>query len=1022
MASLRLRLVLFFGVTLAATLAAFAVGSGLAQEQRARGAQLAQAELIARLGARQLEREFRAEDLASPGPRLQSWINALVQSARLHSAELIGRDGRVILRSEGNRAQPRIVPSGAPRRVLEDDAPHSAIDERGAAAWAPLHLGGEAGWVRVELDETGAEASPLAPRAALLWASALLLGGCAAFFLLLAGPTRALEQAADHARGEDPAQPPLDLPVAWRELKQLELALNHSSRRSAERIAALEASERRLARLLGPISSRVFEVDCDLVATYLNPAWTQDSERPLGALIGTSLPRLLDAEREGVLREKLFALMRQRHDASIELAVAGPRGETRWFDLRLCPRFEGESLVGFSGSAEDVTAEKLVGSERAAAKRTVDEANRMKSTFLANMSHELRTPMNAIIGMTDLLLESELDAEQRKLLENARSAADNLLGIINDVLDFSKIETGRLDFEQIPFGIRDCVEHAVASHRTAAAAKGLLIEHRIDPTVPVTLEGDPHRLRQVLQNLVGNAVKFTESGHVVIRASAVSVSAGACVLRFSVEDTGIGIPLGDQERIFSAFSQADSSATRRYGGTGLGLSVASRLVERMGGRIAVISTPGEGSTFSFSARFTRPRVLTDFTAAVPADSLRIMIAGENAFENSHMEETLASWQMRAQAESNGALLLERLRHASSSDEPFHVIVLGDRLSDMDAFEFARRVRGDPAIQSPAIILAASGGQRGDAAQCRQIGINAYLTRPLQPLDLLDAILLAVVRRRDAPLITRHSLREQRRSLQILLAARADYPFVAPQLERLGHVVHRAENGLGAIQSCQAANFDVVLLDAMLEAPDALTVLAHLHANTEGRAETHVIALVPEGQHKLGESLDAAGADVVLCSPPATVSLVAALRRLGDASKPRQARPAKAVQQLRVFDADRAREYLDNDEELLAELIRVYLDGDQGLRARLRQALELGDLRAAHAAVHSIAGSVGSFMAESALAATAKVESRCRDGRAADIGEDLALLWQELDKLADALRETLLSAPALGHTSNPQSLG
>ena len=618
--------------------------------------------------------------------------------------------------------------------------------------------------------------------------------------------------------------------------------------------------------------------------------------------------------------------------------------------------------------------------------------------------------MNAIIGMTDLALETALSDEQRSFLGHARTAAENLLAIINEILDFSKMESGRLDFEHIPFGLRDCVEQAFATHRDIAARKGLLMEYRVDPTVPDALEGDPHRLRQIIQNLLSNGLKFTDHGHVVARITAEQVSDAECVLRVSVEDTGVGISDGHQHRIFEAFTQVDESATRRHGGTGLGLAVARRLVERMNGQLELASsTPDIGSTFTFTVKLTRQPGADTEALDVPLETLRIMLAGDADYEVKSLLDALCSWQLKPEVEALGMRVLARMRQGTSGDRPFHVLLLSDRLKDMDAFELARRMRSDAAIRQPTIILAATSGQRGDAAQCRQIGIDAYLTRPIKPLDLLDAIMLAHHKDNRERLVTRHSLREQRRSLQILIATREDGKNVAHQLEQLGHVVHWVSNGVEVIESCHAAHFDVILLDGLLGSPDAMTVMVRLQ-EMKTRGESPVIALVPRGYGELAMSLESAGVSRSLESPPSIAALVTTLRNLGPSGPPRPISPDPStivnVGGLKICDSDKALTYLDNDSDLLRQLIQVYLESDMSLRMRLREAVALGDLHAAHSAVHAIGGSVGSFMAEASLAVVARIETRCRSGNSNGIKEDLQALWVEMDRLATALGSIL----------------
>ena len=1015
--TLRARFATLTGAVLLAALALHAVHAGIAQREDARNALRVRAESLAGLTAAQLRSQFSPQDAANTGQEIRARLESFTRLPGFRSIALIGAEGRIRLRVDHALRRAVTPPEDERSPPPKTYALAATGGERAVVAWAPMWPAPQRAWVRLELDalET-AEGSDTFLIDSLQAAALLALAGIALTLFWLHKPLSDIARASEFPNqlGAD-AVPPLTLNDGSHELKRLEHGLNDAACRLARSHSDSEIVMQRFLCVMEQLGELVFETDDELRTTYLNPAWQALRKQPTSELLGRPLPDLLQPARSDALRVELLELAAGEGDlCSMPLQVADDDGEPRWLSFRIRPAGNGNEQSGYVGSLADISAQQQAEFGLRESIENAEEASRTKSAFLANMSHELRTPMNAIIGMTDLVLESTLDSEQRHFLSSARAAADNLLGIINDVLDFSKIEAGRLDFEQIPFGLRDCVEQAVAAHRESARSKGLVIDYRIDPTVPDALEGDPHRLRQVLQNLIGNAIKFTDAGHVVTRVSAVNSEREEALIHFAVEDTGIGIAEDQQDWIFDAFSQVDASATRRYGGTGLGLSVARRLVERMQGTIEVVSRLGKGSTFSFNARFARTPEHSEGTSSPPLESLQIMLAAESDFEIGHIAEGLIGWQMRPEVETLGMRVLARMRHASSSDAPFHVLILGDHLGDMDAFELSRRLRADPAIQPPVIILAASSGQRGDAAQCRNIGIDAYLTRPLQALDLLDAIMLSLSRHRDGPLITRHSLREQRQSLQVLVAADDSGRNLAQLLERLGHVVHSVNNGVEAVESCHAARFDVILLDALLGSPDALTVLVRLRAMESGSEQpTPVIALAPDGYAELASSLAAAGADETLRSPPATAALVSALRHLTSAA-PSPADEGDDGEQrenvLHVFDVARALEYLDNDEDLLRQLIGVYLEGERGLRMRLREALAQGDMRAAHPALHAIGGSVGSFMADATLAAVARIEARCREGNATDMGSELQQLWQEMDRLASALQEVLEQAP------------
>lgn len=621
------------------------------------------------------------------------------------------------------------------------------------------------------------------------------------------------------------------------------------------------------------------------------------------------------------------------------------------------------------------TAELVEARDRAMA------ASRAKSAFLANMSHELRTPMNGVIGMTDLALDTALSSEQRDYLETAKSSAEGLLAILNDILDLSKVESGKLELESVPFSMDELLGQIIRPFAVSADRKGIELICHTAPDLPELLVGDPGRIRQILSNLIGNAIKFTESGHVLVDIGHEPLPGGGITLRADVSDTGIGIAREKQAAIFESFTQGDGSTTRRFGGTGLGLSISATLAALMGGRVWVESEINEGSTFHVTMRVGVGAAIPTTSAPADLPRLPVLVVDDNLANRRLLIEMLARWQMLPHAVDNGASALDALEAASREGRPYALVLLDANMPEMDGFAVAQAIAARPSLAGATIMMLTSSGDYADASSCGDLGISAYLVKPVRHAELHEAIVMALAAKESAPHSQRASAAPEVhapvRQARVLLAE--DNPVnqrvAVRMLTRRGHHVTLVDNGRAAVDAVEREPFDIVLMDIQMPEMSGLEATAAIRAReAETGGHVRIVAMTAHALKGDRERCLEAGMDGYLAKPVDRLQLFDAVEQ--------SPAPAPAAPERAPFDADRILSRFDGDVDLLRELGHLFLEVCPGQLANIRAAMDARDCERLAAGAHTLRGSAGTLGAEQVVAAAEALE-RVANGREMD---------------------------------------
>jgi two-component system sensor histidine kinase/response regulator len=781
----------------------------------------------------------------------------------------------------------------------------------------------------------------------------------------------------------------------------------------------LAAFSQEVDRLLPGVRSALYLVNADTLEFDLrlvnDESWRGDLER-------------VGAEQ---IRTGLFAwALRSARPATLETWVAERPVQVTILPLVTVGTVVGLCLLVREGDQQDISVEhvkmmSMLGTQFAFVlenvrlfKRLEDQnrdleralqAARLKSEFIASMSHEIRTPMNGVCGMTDLLLGTSLSPEQHEFADAVRRSAAALLEIINDLLDFSKIEAGKMRIEAVDFDLSALVEEATLLLGPGAAAKGLELACLVESDVPRCLRGDPGRLRQILVNLIGNAVKFTEAGEVVIRAALVEQSDTQMTVRFSIRDTGVGIPPDQMNRLFREFSQVQGLHRPQTEGTGLGLTISKRLTEMMQGEIGVESQLNRGSTFWFTVRLGCPPVTSQDVQRPEFPNVRVLVVDDNATCREFLQHRLRGWRMRADAVGSGDAAFARLRDAASADDPYRLCLVDAQMVDVDGQALAEQIEAEPDFDATALVVMASLGKCNGAANGAQSGATR-LQKPIREAQLVDSFVDLLAQGRTKPQREARPARDREQQdvvtggCRVLLVEdnRVNQLVARGLLVKMGAQVDLARNGWEAIQALDRQDFDVIFMDLQMPEMDGYEATNEIRRRRDKSRSTPIVAMTAHAMHEDRERCLAAGMDDYLSKPVTFEALKAVLGRwhgmqstsAGLASDG----PGREQGAADIFDNEAALAHAGGDTELLLDLIGIFQAESVKVLDEIRDALAAGDSTVVERTAHRLKGSLSTLAAQAAREAATRLETMGRAGDLTEAGPAFAELEQQMASL------------------------